>query len=104
MGTDAMRDYSVMGEMWLAVTDDGMIKCASRARDDTAVDEVPQGMLDFRAQGYIVKKVSFDHAGLVDGPMRASLLGHFIEEWNQRLANAGYVEHEIPEGPQNGTN
>lgn len=59
MGTDAMRDYTVMGEMWLAVTDDGMFKCASRARDDTAVDEVPQEMLAYRAQGYIVKKVPY---------------------------------------------
>lgn len=49
-------------------------------------------------------KIAFDHAGLIDGSMRALVLGHFIDEWNQRLKNSGYIGHEIPEGPMNGTN
>ena len=50
---------SSQGEMWIAVTVDGMIKCASRERGTTAEGEVPEEMDGFLARGYVVKKVPY---------------------------------------------
>jgi len=47
------------GEMWIAITDDGMIKCASRERAATADGEVPEEMRGFLARGYTVRKVPY---------------------------------------------